>query len=79
MPQRPYPTWRRRHDAVLLYVMEHPFAKQRDIATATGYTPSQISRIMCSPDFELRYEDLAHDAAAEARFRFLVNARPSAA
>jgi hypothetical protein len=75
MPKRPYPAWRRRHDAVLLYVTEHPFAKLRDVAAACGYTPSQVSRIMCSPDFEIRYEDLVHNAVAEARYRQLMSMR----
>ena len=75
MPKRPYPTWRRRHDAILLYIMEHPFATQKDIAKASGYSPSQVSRIMCSPDFRIRYEELAASAAVDARLNFLASVR----
>jgi hypothetical protein len=55
MPKRPYPKWQRRHEGVLLWLLEHPWAKLQDCARATGYSPSQISRIACSPEFRLRY------------------------
>jgi hypothetical protein len=54
MPKRPYPRWQRRHHAVLLWLFEHPRAKLTDCARATGYSPSHLSRIMCSPDFRQR-------------------------
>ena len=71
MPKRPYPKWHRRHDAILLYLMSHPVATNKEIAEATGYSPSQVSRIMCSPDFEARYETLYANSFTEARLRFL--------
>jgi len=55
MPKRPYPRWQRRHEGVLLWLLEHPWAKLQDCARATGYSPSQISRIVCSPEFRTRY------------------------
>jgi hypothetical protein len=41
------------------------------IAKATGYSPSQVSRILCSPDFQQVYASLIKDAAFEARSEWL--------
>ena len=41
--------------------------KQTDIAKATGYSPSQVSRILCSPDFQQVYNSLISEAALESR------------
>jgi hypothetical protein len=78
MPKRPYPTWQRRHDAILLYVLEHPGAKQKDIAAATGYTPSHVSRILASPDFAMVYADLRSKVATQAILKFLSGSRARA-
>jgi hypothetical protein len=43
----------RRHDAILLEILGRPCRTQKEIAKATG---SQVSRILCSPDFQERYE-----------------------
>ena len=51
MTKRPYPRWERRHEAVLHWLLEHPTATLREGARATGYSPSHLSRIICSPDF----------------------------
>ena len=51
MPKRPYPRYQRRHHSILLAVCRNPAIKQREIAKETGYSSSQISRILCSPDF----------------------------
>jgi hypothetical protein len=51
MTKRPYPRWERRHEAVLLWLLEHPTATLREGAVATGYSPSHLSRITCSPEF----------------------------
>jgi hypothetical protein len=56
MPRRHYPKHQRRHDAILLEMLGHPCRTQRELAKATGYSPSQVSRILCSPDFLERYE-----------------------
>ena len=56
MPRRHYPKLQRRHDAILLEILERPCRTQKEIAKATGYSPSQVSRILCSPDFKDRYE-----------------------
>ena len=53
MPKRPYPRYRHRHYAVLL---ADPSQTQKEIAKATGYSPSQVSRILCSPDFQQVYD-----------------------
>ena len=46
-----------------------PAKKQKEIAKETGYSPSQVSRILCSPDFQEAYNMLIYEAAAEARFK----------
>ena len=69
MPKRPYPRYQRRHDAILLSILENPLQTNKEIAKATGYSPSQISRILCSPDFLQLYDaaflKLAHGARTE--------------
>ncbi len=55
MPKRPYPRWQRRHEAVLLWLLENPPKKLKDCAAATGYSRTHISRIVNSPDFHRRY------------------------
>jgi hypothetical protein len=50
----PYPRWQRRHEGVLLWLIEHASGTLRECAKVTGYTPSHLSRIMCSPDFRYR-------------------------
>lgn len=54
----PYRTlkWRRRHYAVLRYMIENPHAKRDEVASATGYSPTHISRITNNPEFRLYYE-----------------------
>ncbi len=48
MPKRPYPRHQRRHNAILLAVLGNPSQTQKEIAKA----PSQVSRIICSPEFQ---------------------------
>ena len=55
MPKRPYPRWQRRHEAVLQWLLQHPAQTLKECARATGYSPSQISRIVNSPDYQRRY------------------------
>jgi len=71
MPKRPYPRYQRRHTAILLAICGNPAQKQKDIAKATGYSPSQVSRILCSPEFQQVYDLLIQDAASEARSKWL--------
>ena len=71
MPKRPYPGYQRRHHSILLAVCRNPAIKQKEIAKATGYSPSQISRILCSPDFQQAYDMLIREAANEARSKWL--------
>ena len=70
MPKRPYPHYQRRHHAILLSVCRNPGIKQRDIAKETGYSPSQVSRILCSPDFQQAYDMLIREAALDARSKW---------
>lgn len=56
MTKHPYPNWRPRHEEVLLWMLSNPGGKQHACAKATGYTPSQVSRIVNSPGYRKRYE-----------------------
>jgi transcriptional regulator with XRE-family HTH domain len=71
MPKRPYPHYRHRHYAVLLAACRDPSQTQKEIAKATGYSPSQVSRILCSPDFRQLYDSLIKESALEARSEWL--------
>ena len=71
MPKRPYPRHQRRHDAILLHIIEHPGAKQKAIAAATDYSASQVSRIMRSPDFQAAYMALRREVADKAIMKVL--------
>ena len=55
MPKRPYPRWQRRHESVFLWLLQRPRATLKECARATGYSPSQISRIVNSPDYQRHY------------------------
>jgi transcriptional regulator with XRE-family HTH domain len=55
----------------LLYILENPMQTQKEIAAATGYSPSQVSRILCSPDFRAQYDVLIHESALLARAKCL--------
>jgi hypothetical protein len=71
MPKRPYPRYQRRHDAILLRILENPSLTQKEIAAATGYGPSQVSRIMCSPEFQEIYDLATWETARDARSKWL--------
>jgi hypothetical protein len=58
MPKRHYPKHQRRHDAILLEIFGGPCRTEKELAKATGYSPSQVSRILCSPEFQERYEEI---------------------
>ena len=70
MPKRPYPHYQHRHHAILLSVCRDPSKKQKEIAKETGYSPSQVSRILCSPDFQVVYESLVREIASESRSKW---------
>jgi transcriptional regulator with XRE-family HTH domain len=71
MPKRAYPRYRRRHDAILLRILENPSLTQKEIAKATGYSASQVSRILRSPDFQVQYDVRMQEAAFVARSKWL--------
>jgi Winged helix-turn-helix DNA-binding len=73
MPKRPYPSHQRRHDAILLCILEDPRQTQKEIAKATGYSASQVSRILSSPDFIDRYQVVFRDLAFGARSNWLAS------
>src|SRR5262245_58066273 len=70
MPKRPYPRWERRHEAVLLWLVEHPEATLAACARVTSYSPSHLSRITCSPAFRQHY----HALQAEQERRVIARA-----
>jgi hypothetical protein len=76
MPKRPYPRFQRRHRAILLAILENPAQKQKDIAKATGYSPSQVSRILCSPEFLEIYDVAFWETAVDARSKGLSRISP---
>ncbi len=72
MPKRPYPRWQRRHEGVLLWLLRHPRATLKECARATGYSPSQISRIVNSPDYQRHY-NAARKIIDEELFRSYIS------
>ena len=71
MPKRPYPHYQRRHRAILLAILENPALKQKDIAKAAGYSESQVSRILCSPEFQEIHDLCIWETARDARSKWL--------
>jgi hypothetical protein len=55
----------------LLCILENPMQTQKEIAAATGYSASQVSRIVCSPDFQVQYDIRMQEAAFVARSKGL--------
>jgi hypothetical protein len=74
MAQRPYPRYQHRHNAVLIAACRDPSQTQKEIAKATGYSVSQVSRILCSPDFQQVYGTLTKEVAVEAQSDWLTRA-----
>jgi hypothetical protein len=62
--------------AILVAVVGNPSQKQKDIAKATGYSPSQVSRILCSPEFQELYDVLIREAVVDARSEWLTRITP---
>jgi hypothetical protein len=57
MDRKTHPSWQRRHETVLLFFLEYPASSIAACAAATGYSPWQVSRIACSPDFRRHYAE----------------------
>ena len=66
-----YPTWQRRHEAVLQYMLEHPAACYGEVARATGYSVWHISRVTNTPEFRRRHRAHLRAAGALAALRML--------
>ena len=77
LPRRPYPRWQRRHDAILRLIMEKPHLMRSEIASATGYSRWQVSRIMNAPDFRARYRELRAVIDRELASRYLERLSPA--
>lgn len=69
MSSRPYPSWRRRHYNVVDWFISHPAGTQKECAKATGYTESQLSRIVNAPEFYTRFFERRQLAREYAVFR----------
>jgi hypothetical protein len=50
------PRWRQRHQFVLEFILANPIAKRDAVASATSYSPWQVSRIIHCSDFRARLE-----------------------
>ena len=79
MPKRPYPRHQFWHDVILQEILEKPLQTQKEIAEATDYSPSQVSRIMSSPAFLERYEVIFCGLAGDARSTWLAHLREQSA
>jgi hypothetical protein len=77
MPKRPYPRHRRQHNAILVSILQNPLQTNKEIAKATGYSPSQVSRIVCSPEFQSLYGTFMCEMASSARSKWLDHLRAS--
>ena len=77
MPKRPYPRHRRQHNAILVSILQNPLQTNKEIAAATGYSPSQVSRIVCSPEFQALYGTFMCEMASSARSKWLDRLRAS--
>ena len=71
MTKRRYPRYQHRHNAILLAALGNPSQTQKEIAKATGYSESQVSRVLCSPDFQDMYHLLLREAVVDARAKWL--------
>ena len=72
MPKRPYPRWQRRHEGVFRLLLQRPRTTLIECARATGYSPSQISRIVNSPDYQRHYR-AARKIIEEELFRSYIS------
>jgi hypothetical protein len=61
-----YPTWQRRHEAVLQWFLRYPWGTCAECAAATGYSPTHISRITCIAEFRERFSSTTSEAALQA-------------
>lgn len=66
-----YPSWQRRHEAVLQFILRNPAARNGEVARQTGYSEWHISRITRSPEFESRLRPALDAAVREAAYRRL--------
>jgi len=69
-----YPSWQRRHEAVLQFILSNPAARNAEVARQTGYSEWHISRIIRSTEFDSRLQpalDAARREAACRRFGFV--------
>jgi hypothetical protein len=72
MANKTYPTWQRRHEAVLQYMLEYPAAPYGEVARATGYSVWHISRIIANPEFRRRHRAHRDVACNLSALRMLI-------
>jgi len=77
MPRHPYPRWQRRHEAILTLMVEKPHLMRSEVASATGYSRWQVSRIINAPDFRERYRELRAVIDRELANRYLERLSPA--
>jgi hypothetical protein len=60
-----YPSWQRRHEAVLQWFLRYPCGTRVECANATGYSPTHISRITSTAEFAERFRSATETAAIQ--------------
>ena len=60
-----YPSWQRRHEAVLQWFLRYPSGTRVECAAATGYSPTHISRITSTAEFGQRFRSATETAAIQ--------------
>jgi hypothetical protein len=62
---KPYPRFNRRHQGVMLWLLDHPAATLTQCAAELGYSRTWVSRIVNSPEFRQRYSAAMGEVARE--------------
>ena len=60
-----YPSWQRRHESVLQWFLRFPCGTRTQCASATGYSPTHISRITSTAKFAERFRSVTETAAIQ--------------
>ena len=60
-----HPTWQRRHEAVLQWFLRYPWGTRAECASATGYSPTHVSRITSTAKFAERFRSATETAAIQ--------------
>src|SRR6516165_10558159 len=63
-----HPSWQRRHEAVLQWFLRYPCGTRTQCASATGYSPTHISRITSTAEFGQRFRSYLSEMEISPRF-----------